>query len=215
MTAFRRTRLAWDDLRGRSAGRVVGQVGHQLRYARKGAVLARDMTVGKVDSPDARTEMAQIEHDGDAERKRLASMLRGMLATPLDREDLYRLSRSVDDVLDLLRDFVREADLYGLDDLGFATPLLEGIISGVDELTIAVEKVVDEPDFVTRAALGARKADNRVREVKQAALAEILQGTVTVEMLHRRELLTRLDGVGQLLGEAANTLSDAMLKRSH
>ena len=173
------------------------------------------MTAGKVALPDARARMAELEHRGDAERKRLAAMLRDLLATPLDREDLYRLSRSVDDILDLLRDFVRESDLYRLDDLTFASPLLEGLINGLDELADAVDKVLDEPGLVTEAALGARKADNRVREAKQLALADLLTGPVDAEMLCRRELLTRLDGVGQLLGEAANTLSDAMLKRSH
>ncbi|HEY6740681.1 MAG TPA: DUF47 domain-containing protein, partial [Actinopolymorphaceae bacterium] len=61
----------------------------------------------------------------------------------------------------------------------------------------------------------AKKADNRVREAKQHAIAELFDGPVDVDMLRKRELLTRLDGVGQLLGEAANALSDAMLKRSH
>lgn len=215
MGLSRRMGRAWDDLRGRSAYRVVGQVGKQIRSGRNGAVLARDLALGKVSSADARTEMAVIEHGGDAERKKLAAMLRGMLATPLDREDLYRLSRSVDDILDLLRDFVREADLYGLVDLEFTAPLLEGVIHGLDELANAVEKVVDAPEFVTRAALAAKKADNRVRETKQLALAELFDGPVDVTMLRKRELLTRLDGVGQALGEAANTLSDAMLKRSH
>src|SRR5690606_31060856 len=129
------------------------QVGRQIGSARQGAVLAHDLALGKIESAAARTEMGEIEHAGDAEREKLAGMLRRMLATPLDREDLYRLSRSVDDILDLLRDFVREADLFGLGDLEFTAPLLEGVIAGLDELAVAVGKVVDEPQEVTRAAL--------------------------------------------------------------
>ena len=41
-----------------------------------------------------------------------STSLAGVLVTPVDREDLFRLSRSIDDVLDNLRDFVREWDLY-------------------------------------------------------------------------------------------------------
>lgn len=142
-------------------------------------------------------------------------MLHGVLATPIDREDLYRLSRSVDDVLDNLRDFVREADLFGPPGLGFAVPPLDAVLEGLTSLDTAVRKVLAEPAAVTVAALGARKAGNRVRETRQAALTRLFAGPLDIDVLRRRELLDRLDAVGRRLGEAADALSDAMLKRSH
>ncbi|MFI6515544.1 DUF47 domain-containing protein [Spirillospora sp. NPDC050679] len=211
----RRFRLVWDDLRGRSGDRVIDQVSRQIRAVRDGAELAREMAAGRTPSDAARARMAEIEHAGDAERGALAAMLRGVLATPLDREDLYRLSRSVDDVLDNLRDFVREADLFGPPELGFALPPLEAVLDGLTALDIAVQKVIAEPAAVTVAALGARKARNRVRETRQAALARLFAGPLDLDVLRRRELLARLDAVGRRLGEAADALSDAMLKRSH
>jgi hypothetical protein len=211
----RRFRLVWDDLRGRSGDRVIGQVARQVRAARDGAELAREMAAGRVPSADARARMAEIEHAGDAERAALAAMLRGVLATPIDREDLYRLSRSADDVLDNLRDFVREADLFGPPGLGFAVPPLDAVLEGLTALDAAVRKVLAEPAAVTIAALGARKAGNRVREYRQAALARLFAGPLDIDVLRSRELLDRLDAVGRRLGEAADALSDAMLKRSH
>lgn len=211
----RRLRLVWDDLRGRSGGRVIGQVARQVRAARDGAELARAMAAGDTPPAQARARMAEIEHAGDAERAALAAMLRGVLATPIDREDLYRLSRSVDDVLDNLRDFVREADLFGPPGLGFAVPPLDAVLDGLNALDTAVRKVLAEPAAVTVAALGARKAGNRVRETRQAALTELFGGPLDIDVLRERELLDRLDAVGRRLGEAADALSDAMLKRSH
>ena len=75
--------------------------------------------------------------------------------------------------------------------------------------------VLAEPAAVTIAALGARKAGNRVREYRQAALARLFAGPLDIDVLRSRELLDRLDAVGRRLGEAADALSDAMLKRSH
>lgn len=211
----RRMRLVWDDLRGRSGDRVIGQVARQVSAARDGAELARELAAGRTPSGKARARMAEIEHAGDAERAALAAMLRGALATPIDREDLYRLSRSADDVLDNLRDFVREADLFGPPGLGFAVPPLDAVLEGLTALDAAVRKVLAEPAAVTIAALGARKAGNRVRENRQAALARLFAGPLDIDVLRRRELLDRLDAVGRRLGEAADALSDAMLKRSH
>ncbi len=211
----RRFRLVWDDLRGRSGDRVIGQVARQLGAARDGADLAREMAAGRTPPAAARVRMAELEHAGDAERAALAAMLRGVLATPIDREDLYRLSRSIDDVLDNLRDFVRESDMFGPSELGFAVPPLDAVLEGLTALDTAVRKVLAEPAAVTIAALGARKAGNRVRENRQAALAQLFAGPLDIDVLRRRELLDRLDAVGRRLGEAADALSDAMLKRSH
>lgn len=219
--ALGRMGRAWDDLRGKSAARIVGLVRAQVAVARAGAVLALQAAEGRIDRAAARTRMGEIEHEGDAARAELVRALRGVLATPIDREDLYRLSRSIDDVLDHLRDYVRESDLFVPD--GAATPVvqddarqaLQAIVEGLDALDAAVAMVLDEPGGVTVAVLAARKACSRVRQHYQAGLAELFSGTFAMDVLRGRELLARLDAVGRRLGEAADALADAMLKRSH
>ncbi|MBA2896381.1 DUF47 domain-containing protein [Nonomuraea soli] len=218
-----RLRRAWDDLRGASGPRIVALVAAQIATARSGAVLALETAHGRVAPPAARARMARIEHEGDAARAELVKALRGSLATPIDREDLYRLSRSVDDVLDHLRDYVREGDLFGptgpTDGTGaggarFAVEPLRAIIDGLDGLEVALGRVLADPASVTSCALAARKAGGRVRQHYQAELARLFAGPLEMEVLRRRELLARLDTVGRRLGEAADALADAMLKRS-
>lgn len=211
----RRLALAWDDLRGRSARRVVDLVRGQIAVARSGAVLALATAAGETGRPEARARMAEVEHEGDAARAELVDTLRRVLATPIDREDLFRLSRSIDDVLDHLRDYVRETDLFGPGDLGFAAEPLRAVIDGLDELDGAVLKMLDDPGSVTVAVLATRKSCNRIRQLCQARLAELFSGPLRMETLRERELLARLDAVGRRLGEAADALADAMLKRSH
>lgn len=206
---------AWDELRGRSGWRVVGLVRGQVTVARAGAVLARSTAAGVIDRSAARARMAEVEHEGDAARAELVRALRRMLATPVDREDLFRLSRSIDDVLDHLRDYVRETDLFGPEDLDFAVEPLEAVIDGLDELENAVLKMLDDPGSVTVAVLATRKACSRIRQLYQTRLTELFAGPLEMDTLRRRELLSRLDAVGRRLGEAADALADAMLKRSH
>ncbi|WP_327085398.1 DUF47 family protein [Nonomuraea sp. NBC_01738] len=212
-----RSRLAraWDDLRGRSGRRVVGLVRAQITVARTGAALALGAANGDLDRAAARARMAEVEHQGDAARAELVALLRRVLATPIDREDLFRLSRSIDDVLDQLRDYVREADLFGPDDLSFAAGLLQALAEGLDELERAVRSMIDDPGAVTGAVLATRKARTRMRQLRQSGLGELFTRPLDMDTLRRRELLSRLDAVGQRLGEAADALADAMLKRSH
>ncbi|WP_226900536.1 DUF47 domain-containing protein [Nonomuraea phyllanthi] len=206
---------AWDELRGRSARRVIGLVQAQIAVARTGAALALGAAVGETDRSVARARMAEVEHEGDAARADLVGALRRVLVTPIDREDLFRLSRSVDDVLDQLRDYEREADLFGPDDLTFAAEPLRALVEGLDELERAVQNMIDDPGSVTAAVLATRKARTRMGQLRQSSLSELFAGPLEMDTLRRRELLSRLDAVGQRLGEAADTLADAMLKRSH
>lgn len=212
---LRRIARAWDDLRGGSGRRIVGLVRAQITVVRAGAVLARSTSSGTVERSAARLRMTEIEHEGDAARAELVRVLRRVLVTPIDREDLFRLSRSVDDVLDHLRDYVRESDLFGPADLTFAAEPLRAVIDGLDELENAVMKMIDDPGSVTVAVLATRKACSRVRQLYQTRLTELFAGSLEMDTLRERELLSRLDAVGRRLGEAADALADAMLKRSH
>ena len=93
---------------------VIATLEAQLTEAAAACRLARSVAEGRVTSGDARLQIAEIEHRGDTMRAELVTRLAGVLVAPIDREDLFRLSRSIDDVLDNLRDFVHEWDLYGV-----------------------------------------------------------------------------------------------------
>ncbi|MCK2217087.1 DUF47 domain-containing protein [Actinomadura sp. ATCC 31491] len=210
-----RLRRVLDDLRGRTARRVIDLLRGQVATARQGAELARTAASGTVESAAARARMSVVEHEGDQARAELVRALSRTLATPIDREDLFRLSRSIDDVLDQLRDFVREADLFGLSDLGFAVEPLQAVIDGLDELEQALVKMLTDPGSVMVSLLATRKSQSRVRQLYQARLTTLFAGTLEMDTLRERELLSRLDAVGRRLGESADALADAMLKRSH
>ncbi|NUT32733.1 MAG: DUF47 family protein [Hamadaea sp.] len=185
----------------------------QIDAALDGVALAAGVTAGRIAPGDARREMSDLEHRGDAHRARLVPELSAALTTPIDREDLYRLSRSIDDVLDHLRDYVRETDLYGVRLDGAALALLEQVGLGLRDLRRAVDRIPSRPQDVPDAALAAHKRAGRVRHLYGVALAALLSGDVDAAVLKRRELLRRLDVLGLRLGECADALGDAMVKR--
>jgi uncharacterized protein Yka (UPF0111/DUF47 family) len=210
-----RIRRLYDDLTGRTHHRALDALHAQLGSAIEGVALTARMTRGEVSPAAARSQMVDVEHDGDSLRAVLVGELSAALTTPIDREDLYRLSRSVDDVLDNLRDLVRETDLYR------ATPdrgdllILAAVTDGLQLLQRAIGSVPRRPSEVTVTTLAVRKCAGRIRQLYQSAVAALFEQDVSTDVLKRRELLRRLDVVGLRLGECADVLSDAMLKRSH
>jgi len=203
-----------DDLLGRSEQHLVALVADQISSAATGALLARSMVVGEVSPAEARASMAEVEHHGDQQRAKLVAALSASLTTPIDREDLFRMSRFVDDVLDELRDFVRESDLYELPDQASVAPVLDALVGGLTALQGALRQTVMRTSAAGISTLAAKKAGSRVRQLYQLELAELFRRPLDVELMKRRELLRRIDVVGIRLGEAADALADGIMKRS-
>lgn len=192
---------------------LVGALREQVAVTVEGVDLTLDLVRGAVPIEDARRRMSEIEHRGDECRGTTVNRLSAALANPIDREDLFRLSRSIDDVLDNLHDFVRELDLFAVEPHPLLAGLLTAIREALDDLDVAISTIAEDPMRIRRASLAVRK--NEVRRRYQEAVAETLSGPVTPETLKLRELLRRLDVVGLRLGEAADALADGAMKRSH
>lgn len=203
------------DLTGRSHHRTIDLLTEQLNATVKGVDLAADLAAGRIAPGDARTRMGDVEHEGDGCRAALVAELSRALTTPIDREDLYRFSRSVDDVLDNLRDLVRETDLFGRPGDPADLPALEAVGHGIVALRDAVPHLLDSPHRVQDGAMAARKAAGRVRREYQTAVAALFRRELCADTLARRELLRRVDVIGLRLNSAAADLSDALLKRGH
>lgn len=189
---------------------VDGLVG-QLRATEEACDVALRLARGSVSAAAAREEVAAVEHEGDAWRAHVVESLTRALTSYLDREDLFTYSRAVDDVLDNLRDFVREVDLYGVRPGRDWVRVLEEIRVGVRALRAATECLRRDVTRVSVAALAAKKAP--VRTQYQQAMARLLAEPLTSETLRRREVLRRLDIVGLRLSEAADHLATAAIKR--
>ncbi|WP_170163235.1 DUF47 domain-containing protein [Bogoriella caseilytica] len=197
-------------MRGTAALRVA--VLGQVRATIEGAAVARRMIEGE--SPAvARREIGEVERRGDRRRSDLVSGLSTTLVTPLDREDLFRISRSIDDALDTLQDFVREADLYGFEDRKRYLPLLVAADEALVQLETAVATLWIKPAEVPMRSIEVKKAARRVtRAYREEFARTVVAGTGS---LKHRELIKRLDWVGIRISEAADALSDGALKRGY
>lgn len=211
--AGRFRRLA-QDLSGRSNERLIALLAKQLECTLGGARLVKELTGGEIGLEAAHERMRELEHDGDDARARLITELGTVLSTPVDVEDLFRISRSVDDVLDNFRDFVRECDLYHPAKLAFADSLAQTFVESLEDFQPAINRLGSSAAALQDATFDTRKGATQIRRLYQEQLAELFDQPIDGETLKRRELLRRLDVVGLRLGEAAAALADGAFKRS-
>lgn len=187
----------------------------QIRAAHQGAEVAERMLAG-LPTEEARAEISEVENHGDKERALLVEGLASTLVTPMDREDLFRLSRSIDDVLDTLQDFVREADLYRIENREKYRPLVASTATALTLLEIAVDSLWTDPADVPVRALATRKAARKVsRAYRQEFAQTVVNASDSRDGLKHRELIKRLDWVGIRISDAADALTDGALKRGY
>ncbi|HEY7134440.1 MAG TPA: DUF47 family protein [Acidimicrobiia bacterium] len=208
MTSLRRL---WQDVTGRTQERFVSLLDAQIAAVLDAVDVIRATVGGQRASCD--DEMERLETVGDERRADLIRELSRSLTTPIDREDLFRLSRSIDDVLDNLRDFVRELRLYEPVDRSGFDPVLEAVGEGMNGLRDAIAKFAESPQAVLDTSPAAKAGASLVRTRYEDAMGRVLHGRVDADTMRERELLRRLDVVGLRLGEAADALADGALKR--
>ncbi|MFI9593811.1 DUF47 domain-containing protein [Nonomuraea sp. NPDC052265] len=206
-----RLRHLFRELSGRNDQVLAGLILDQLSTAEDGVALASALADGELPPDIARSRISEIEHEGDTRRGLLVAQLHRSVSSPIDREDLFRLSRSVDDVLDAVRDFIREADLFALGDEDAFRPVLAALTRGVGELGDAVRLLPRAPRQAAERALHAKKQG--LRTAYQHAVSALLARPLTAETLKTTLLLWRLDAAGMHLATAADALADGVVKR--
>jgi uncharacterized protein Yka (UPF0111/DUF47 family) len=143
----------------------------QAEMAHAGAVeLARFREGGS--AVEIRDSVQTFEHEGDKVYHQMEEALAKTFVTPIDREDLHKLSTELDNILDLANGAIRAAALFGVDTptepmkklmdilvectkvLWTAVPLLRLHRYGdITEATRTVRKLEKEGDAVFRDAV--------------------------------------------------------------
>jgi len=210
---WRRLVLFLQSFGPRASKELVGTLVAHLQADADGVALVLDLLQGRVDHPTAVATMAEIEHRGDQLRTQLVTTLARTLVTPLDREDIYRFSRSIDDLLDELRDFVREWDLLQAAQPEPLVHVVTALNTAIADAKVVVNTIVEPTGTESSQLRQALRSANQVRRIHEDEITALFVGEVSMELLRERELLHRLDAVGLHLVQGLNTIADSLVKR--
>ena len=155
--------------------------------------------------------MRTIEHEGDDARTDLTERVSVAFTVPLEREDLIRASRSLDDITDNLRHLVREMAKWDVKPGRWSRDALAPGEEALASIRVAVE--VGDPEATREACLAVRFHAGQLRRKYQNGLARVFEGDLTMETLKRREVLRMIDNIGASMINVADALMDGTVKR--
>jgi len=155
-----------------------------------------------------------IEREADELRRILIGELDGTFITPLDREDIFALSRAIDDVVDYANTTVDEMEIYEVRGDEHIKEMINILRKAARELNDAVKILKDYPKIASEHAVKAKAYENQIEKAYHLALADLFKGTDTVYMLKMREIYRHLSNAADRGDEAANIISSIVMKHS-
>ena len=155
-----------------------------------------------------------IEREADELRRILIEELDQTFVTPLDREDIYALSRAIDDVVDYANTTVDEMEVYEVKGDEHIKEMINILRKAARELNDAVKILKDYPKISSEHAVKAKSYENQMEKAYHLALADLFKGTDTVYMLKMREIYRHLSNAADRGDEAANIISSIVMKHT-
>ena len=156
------------------------------------------------------------EKEADEARRILIDELNKTFVTPFDREDIFSLSRTIDDVLDYAYSTVSEMEILKVGATPYMVRMASLLRDAAYELSMAVDRLQDHPAVSNDHAQRAKALENRVEDVYREAVADLFSGAEDIQhvvmMLKLREVYRHLSNAADRGDEAANVIADIVVK---
>ncbi len=148
----------------------------------------------------------RLEKQADQLLIQLTKELRGTFVTPIDRQDIYGLAETIDDMIDYLNNAAREIELFAVSPTGHMQAMTQTLADASSDIEAAVTALKTHPDDAWRKALEACAAENAVEKRYRAALGELFCDDDIHHIFKLREIYRHLsnsadraDAVGRLI----------------
>jgi predicted phosphate transport protein (TIGR00153 family) len=165
---------------------------------------------------EAAEKVTRAEKEADELRRILIDELNRTFVTPIDREDIFALSRAIDDILDYGYSTVDEMTILNVESNSYLRRMVSLLKTAANEIYTATLRLKDHPGVANEHALRAKALENRVEDVYREALADLFSGPKDVEhvvdMLKLREIYRHLSNSADRGDEAANVITDIVVK---
>ncbi|MGA9190721.1 MAG: DUF47 family protein [Anaerolineales bacterium] len=162
-------------------------------------------------------QVNKIEKEADEVRRILIDELNQTFVTPIDREDIFALSRAIDDILDYADSTIEEMALFQAQSNNYIQRMASLLHDAAHEIYQGVLRLDDHPSVAAEHAVRAKALENRMETVYREALADLFSGADSLEkivqILKLREIYRHMSNAADRGDEAANVIGDIVVKK--
>jgi predicted phosphate transport protein (TIGR00153 family) len=180
-----------------------------------GANLLAQMLDSSTDKKALGELLREAEHEADETTHAIIRRANSTFITPFDREDIYRLASSLDDVMDFMEETVDLVGLYELGDLpaDFA-PQVE-VLQRATQLTAEAMPRLRTMKDLDEYWIEINRLENQGDRSYRRIVAHLFGGSYkSLEVLKRKDVVDSLEHAIDALESVANTVEQIAVKES-
>jgi predicted phosphate transport protein (TIGR00153 family) len=186
----------------------LSRLGHE---AAKALLTFKDQSASSVQS-----SVQTLEHKADDVVRRMEDALARTFVTPIDREDLHRLTSELDDIIDLMNLSARTFSLYHLER---PTPpmvqLMEKLVQATEFIATAVPHLrTHKFEDLLGGGRKVRALEKEADTIYRSAISDLFAGTSVDfrELLKQKEALDHLEAAVDHCDNVADLLANLAVK---
>jgi predicted phosphate transport protein (TIGR00153 family) len=179
----------------------------------KGAKLLEEMLASERPIWDKADEIKEVEHKCDFLTHEIIQRLNRTFVTPIDREDIFALARSLDDVMDAIDASATLIRLYRLDTVRFGSNELARIVSACTREVRLALAALEQKKGVSVHAIEINRLENEADRIHQQSVSELFasEGDPIV-IMKWKETLDFLEDATDRCEDVANVLEGVVVK---
>ena len=182
---------------------------------RHGASILEEMLAPEQPIWDKADEIKEVEHKCDFLTHEIIQRLHRTFVTPLDREDIFALARSLDDVMDAIDASATIVRLYHIAEVRAEARELTRIIMASAEQVVKAIKALERRKGVAEPAVEINRLENEADRVHQAALRRLFEEERDpIVIIKWKEILDFLEDATDRCEDVANVLEGVVVKHA-
>ena len=180
-----------------------------------GSELLAEMLSETSDKDAVAARMRAAEHDADETTHQLIRRVNSTFVTPFDREDIYSLGSSLDDVMDMMDEVVDLILLYEVKVLPPELSQQVEVIQRCAELTAAAMPNLRGMKDLEEYWIEINRLENAGDKNHRRILAKLFSGEFkTIEVLKLKDIVESLEGAIDAFEKVANIVEQIAVKES-
>ena len=170
---------------------------------------------GLLEGQTRHPRLRELEHECDDVTHEIYQLMNQTFVTPLEREDIYDLASSLDEVVDLAEEVSDKIDLYRVKEITpSARRMGEVLARAGKELQQAIAELEGFQN-VTQHKVAVHSLENEGDQITREALAELFtNGASPTELVKWKDLYDLLEATMDQCEHVANVLEAASIKNA-
>ncbi len=180
-----------------------------------GAGLLQEMLVPDRPIWDKADEIKEVEHKCDHLTHEIIQRLHRTFVTPLDREDIHSLARSLDDVMDAIDASAAVVRLYQIERVRPDARELARLVKVSAEQVVIAMKALERKTGISTPAVEINRLENEADRAHQASLRRLFEEERDpITIIKWKEILDFLEDATDRCEDVANVLEGVVVKHA-